>query len=481
MEISLLWPDVSYIEMIAQTEQANTLIEEKCEVLASGRSMLLEHLQKCSFRDKLSSLNICVPHINEAEYKELKTALEHLRNKFHGLKISWFLTDDGHKSQKIQQAMGKSSLLNINFHLLPRHNSDENKRIQIQYCIARAFFGKNTQTDVVFDTGQLKKAIKICVDERRPIQVPEYFKSRRPGIEGFSREMKKLKKRIHQVAPTTLNVLISGETGSGKEGAAFFIHDLSHRREKKFMAINCSLFTESALVSELFGHARGAFTGAEKQRDGRIKNLGGGTLFLDELPEMPPKGQAMLLRFLEDGLILPLGADEPIKIKSDIRIIAAGQPELLEKNVRKDLLYRIEGVRLEIPALRNMTGDMMSIVYNHNYKKTDLLGNQYPISQRHEVEDYFKKNLPLFQKYRWPGNIREFLKYVDRRIEIGCDEEVQILDEITLKMNNKENIQTQSNFYEDFKRIISKHRNSLPTAESLKWNYTTVRRGVNMS
>lgn len=471
MEIYLIWPDITYIHMLAKHAETKNLKLPENRIIESGKSSLLNQLLDIQNDAELKKINICVPYIAERRRQATEAAILDLKKRFPGLRISWFLVGGSYMSKMIMDKDGIFTKTKIDFFELAPVDVNEKTEIQVQYCLARAFLGKKTGSNVVFDTEFLRKAIKICQDENEIIKVPEYFRTHRPGMEGSSHVMKILKQRIFRYGPSLLNVLISGESGSGKEATAFFLHDLSPARENKFTAVNCSVFTEETLVSELFGHEAGAFTGASKKREGRIRKLNGGTLFLDELPEMPAKGQALLLRFLEDGEIMPLGADEPVKTKHRIRVIAAGQPDLLKKKVRKDLLYRLEGARIHVPPLREMKEDMLAIVDHYCYKKRTLSGEGLSPSERYKIKDFFSEHLALFQEHKWPGNIREFLLYINRRIEIGEEEEEEIINQIRseIRQGKKEG---RNSFSKEFETLIARHRNNLPSSEYLKCLYT---------
>jgi DNA-binding NtrC family response regulator len=186
------------------------------------------------------------------------------------------------------------------------------------------------------------------------------------AIVGSSPAMLKLLDRLSTVAESDAPVLVTGESGTGKELVARRIHARSARRAGPFVAVNCAAFPETLLEAELFGHERGAFTGAAKKRDGRFKAADGGTLLLDEIAEVPLPAQAKLLRVLQDGVVEPLGTNTPIKV--DVRIVSATHRDLkrriAEGSFREDLFYRLNGVGLHIPPLRERPGDLPLLV-NH--------------------------------------------------------------------------------------------------------------------
>jgi DNA-binding NtrC family response regulator len=184
------------------------------------------------------------------------------------------------------------------------------------------------------------------------------------GVRGDSPVMEGIFEVLRRVAPTNISVLIEGESGTGKELLARAIHDNSLRWDKPFRPVNCAGLTETLLESELFGHVKGAFTGAANDRKGLFEIADKGTLFLDEIGDMSPTSQAKLLRVIEDGVIIPVGSNKPIMV--DVRIISATNqnlPELIEqKKFRQDLYFRIKGVNVSLPALRNRAEDIPALV-----------------------------------------------------------------------------------------------------------------------
>ena len=217
--------------------------------------------------------------------------------------------------------------------------------------------------------------------------------------------MKQQIELAQQVAESMLTVLIEGESGTGKELIAKFIHQQSHRREKPFIIINCSALPETLLESELFGHVKGAFTGAIKDRAGRFEAADGGTVFLDEIGELPQTVQVKLLRFLQDREFERVGENLPRKV--DVRIIAATNRRLsdaLKEGIfREDLYYRLNAVRISPPPLRDRPEDVLLLLY-HFLKK---------FSQKSKIE-ISDEALKLLTAYRWPGNVREVENVIER-------------------------------------------------------------------
>lgn len=226
-----------------------------------------------------------------------------------------------------------------------------------------------------------------------------------------SEVMRQLMRMVDRVAPSNATVLILGESGTGKELIANAIHERSNRRSKPFVAINCGALRETLLESELFGHEKGAFTGAYSRKIGLAEVANGGTLFLDEIGELSPGIQSKLLRFLQEGEIYRVGGKDPIRV--DIRLISATNKELDKEvargNFREDLFYRINTIMIHSPPLRRRKEDIASLVEHFlSSNQTGLLNRGRQMS-----EDAMK----ILMRYDWPGNIRE-LQNVCERLQI---------------------------------------------------------------
>lgn len=227
---------------------------------------------------------------------------------------------------------------------------------------------------------------------------------------GVSRQMQEVFSLISQVAPTSASVLITGESGTGKELAARALHRLSPRASSAFVAINCAAMTETLIESELFGHEKGAYTGAVERHAGCFEQANNGTVFLDEIADMPVSTQAKLLRVLENRTVRRLGgkADLPV----DVRLITATNrvPEeaIRDKLLREDLYYRLDVFHLEMPPLRDRIEDIVpiaeAIIANLNNKHGCRVAGMHPAVVEH------------FQKYSWPGNVRELRNVLERAV-----------------------------------------------------------------
>ncbi len=234
------------------------------------------------------------------------------------------------------------------------------------------------------------------------------------GIMGDSPAMQRIFEILRRVAPTNISVLIEGPSGTGKELLARSIHANSRRRNKAFRPVNCAGLTETLLESELFGHVKGAFTGANTDRKGLFEIADEGTLFLDEIGDMPLTMQAKLLRVLEDGLVIPVGSNKPVSV--DVRIISATNHtlnELIGQNkFREDLYFRIKGVNVSLPALRERPEDIPLLVQHFLQEAADEIGSR--------VSGVTDAAMQVLTNHDWPGNIRQ-LKNVVRTMVVMCD------------------------------------------------------------
>jgi two-component system response regulator HydG len=230
------------------------------------------------------------------------------------------------------------------------------------------------------------------------------------GVIGTSPAMRKVIQTARQVAPSDIPVLITGESGTGKELIARAIHNNSRRRKSRLVAMNCAGFSPTILEDELFGHVRGAFTDARTDRPGRFEHANGGTLFLDEIGDMPQDMQAKLLRVLENGEVVRLGSNEPIRV--DVRLISATNRILdemvAEKKFREDLYFRIKGVTINIPPLRERREDIPLLIHYFMQNASERYGKQ--------LEGIEPEAQQVLMSYSWPGNVRQLKNVIENMV-----------------------------------------------------------------
>ena len=233
---------------------------------------------------------------------------------------------------------------------------------------------------------------------------------------GDSRAMRAVRELVTQVGPSEASVLIQGETGTGKELVAWSIHQASGRASGPFVPVNCGAIPAELLESELFGHEKGAFTGAIANRQGRFELAAGGTLFLDEIGDMPLDMQVKLLRVLQERTFERVGSTQTIQ--ANVRVVAATHQDLeslvAEKKFREDLYYRLDVFPIETPALRDRTADI-GLLINHQIAQLKAGGLSFT-----------DKAIAQLQKHTWPGNVRELMNLVERMSILHAGKEVDV-------------------------------------------------------
>jgi two-component system response regulator HydG len=271
------------------------------------------------------------------------------------------------------------------------------------------------------DIGQLRTLVAQAGQKASAAYARREQKSKTPkedfefeGVRGKDPAIEGIFEVLRRVAPTNISVLIEGHSGTGKELLARAIHNNSLRWNKPFRPVNCAGLTETLLESELFGHVKGAFTGAANDRKGLFEIADKGTLFLDEIGDMAPNSQAKLLRVIEDGIVMPVGSNKPTIV--DVRIISATNqnlPELIEeKKFRQDLYFRIKGVNIALPALRERAEDIPELVEYFLKEAAAEVGSK--------VTGITDAAQTVLSNYDWPGNIRQ-LRNCIRTMVVMCD------------------------------------------------------------
>ncbi|HEY5220020.1 MAG TPA: sigma-54 dependent transcriptional regulator, partial [Gemmatimonadaceae bacterium] len=238
------------------------------------------------------------------------------------------------------------------------------------------------------------------------------------GLVGESEPLREVLVKVQQMAPVTSTVLVEGESGTGKELVARALHRLSPRKNKAFIAVNLGALPETLLESELFGHEKGAFTGAAERRLGRFELADDGTLFLDEIGDIPPATQVKLLRVLEDGEVMRLGAAQPIRV--NVRVIAATNRPLREQveegSFRGDLFYRLNVLNIYLPPLRARKADIPYLVRQFI--------RQFSMEHGREFLGISADAMQLMVDYPWPGNVRELKNLVDSMVVLAPGREI---------------------------------------------------------
>jgi formate hydrogenlyase transcriptional activator len=244
-------------------------------------------------------------------------------------------------------------------------------------------------------------------------------------IVGSSQSLREVLSQVDKVAPTDSTVLILGETGTGKELIASAIHKRSRRSARAFIRVNCAAIPPSLIASELFGHEKGAFTGALQRRAGRFESADGGTIFLDEIGELSPETQLALLRVLQERELERVGSNQPVPV--DVRVVAATNRDLEAAvsagTFRQDLFYRLNVFPIRVPPLRERKTDIRLL--------TEYLVERYARRAGKTVTCVEKKTLDILEAYQWPGNVRELQNVIERAV-ILCDGDTLSVDETWL-------------------------------------------------
>lgn len=269
---------------------------------------------------------------------------------------------------------------------------------------------------------RLDEVRKVVTEALEKIRLKRENRQLREQIESYQGKVKivtqdaamqRLLEMARQVAPTDCNVLVTGESGTGKELFARYLHYHSVRSSGPFLAVNCGAFNEELLSNELFGHEKGAFTGAASDKKGLIETASGGTLFLDEITEMSPAMQVKLLRVIQEREVLRLGGTEPFKV--DVRFIAATNRDLQESmkngSFRQDLYFRLNVVNLHIPPLSQRKEDIPLLSYYHLKKFSTLM--------KKDVQEISPEAMALLKVYDFPGNVRELENIIERGVAIS--------------------------------------------------------------
>jgi len=271
----------------------------------------------------------------------------------------------------------------------------------------------------------------------------------RGKIVGESREMNQLFNKIEKVGPSDVTVLVQGESGSGKELVAKEIHKISSRKNRPMITMNCAALPETLIESELFGHEKGAFTGATERRLGKFELADKGTIFLDEIGDMSPNTQAKVLRVLQEQSFERLGGTETLRV--DVRLISATHKDLLkeikEGNFREDLYYRLKVVEILLPPLRNRREDIIILA--------EKFIQYFSEKHRKNVKSISNEAVKVFTRYSWPGNVRELQNVIESAVVMANVETLEISDFPGEISNSDSNLSFDYNLpFRDAKKIV---------------------------
>src|SRR5437764_908687 len=276
-----------------------------------------------------------------------------------------------------------------------------------------------------FAPEELLHAVARCAERHRLILENQELRARAgepyrlDQIIGDSLKIRELRQLIQTVAPTNATVLILGESGTGKELIAGALHTLSQRSASNYVRINCAAIPETLLESELFGHEKGAFTGALRQKDGRVEEADSGTIFLDEIGDMSRPLQAKLLRFLEDGTFTRVGGNQELRV--DVRLIAATNRDIIdairENQFREDLYHRLNVVQFRPPPLRERGQDVI-LLAEHFLR-------HFAASMNKPIKGISRLAQQKLLHHHWPGNVRELRNVIERAVILESEQEIQ--------------------------------------------------------
>ncbi|PKG41964.1 sigma-54-dependent transcriptional regulator [Psychroflexus sp. MES1-P1E] len=266
------------------------------------------------------------------------------------------------------------------------------------------------------DLNRLLNTVRIALDHTQLAQENKQLKkkvSKKFEMIGNSEELEQIKSMINKVAPTEARVLITGENGTGKELVAHWLHEKSERNKGPFIEVNCAAIPSELIESELFGHVKGAFTSANKDRAGKFEAANGGTIFLDEIGDMSLSAQAKVLRALQENRVQRVGSDKDIKV--DVRVVAATnkdlKDEIAEKRFREDLYHRLAVILIHVPSLNERRRDIPELIQHFTEKIAGEQGTK--------PKTFDDKAISILEQLDWTGNIRELRNVVERLIILG--------------------------------------------------------------
>ncbi len=367
----------------------------------------------------------------EAIFRSVEEGIITVDNKFHILalnerarKICDLPKDSGRKSFKSVKCCGRSECLDALKNTIKEKKSAKLYRLECNLaCRPHQIVTVNT-TPLVGSENEFYGALMVIKDETSVVNLEREIEGRYKFHNIISKDskMQKIYSLIGKLSSVPTTVLITGESGTGKELVAEALHYKGDRKDKPLVKVNCSALSENLIESELFGHVKGSFTGALKDKAGRFKMADRGTIFLDEIGDISPKVQLRLLRVLQEREFEPVGEGKPVKV--DVRVIAATNQNLLEKvdkgEFREDLYYRLKVVEIFLPPLRERRNDI-PLLAEHFIEKFNKKLNK-------NIKSLSRDVLEIFMNYRWPGNIRELLHTVEHSFILSSRSVITVKD-----------------------------------------------------
>lgn len=391
-------------------------------------------------------------------------ALEHIENNIVDLVLTDLKMPVMNGVELIKRIKEKYN--NLDIIVMTAFGSIESAVDSMKYGAIDYFVKSGEMKELVMKVDRLAKIYRL---ERRSNFLLENQNGTELFIESRNEEYLKLLEMCQRTADTGINILLLGESGVGKEVIANYIHRLSNRRQEPFVPVNCQVFPEGVIESELFGHEKGSFTGALDTRIGKFEQANHGTLFLDEIGDLPIVTQGKLLRAIESRRIERLGSNKTIDL--DVRFISATNKDLsqqiLEGDFREDLLYRINTLTLHIPSLRERREDIPALI-NFFIKKTEM-------DQKKKIRHVDDGVMNFLLKYDYPGNIRELKNIVERMIALSKAGIVTV-NEILMPISCVDENMSQDN---DYKKSLQNARSDFEKnfiEEALKNNNWNVSR-----
>jgi two-component system response regulator HydG len=360
--------------------------------------------------------------LSDSESKTLgKKPLEAVDSVLEGLqRITWISTDTFHPPI-VPRGFKKGE----NLAIFPIHHQNQSLGAML-VAFSEKCRGETKEMELLeLILNQTSGAIKRAVLQEEEIR---HLQSRIENITAFSGiigkdpKMQRIYKLIEDIAPTDTSVLIQGESGTGKELVANAIHHLSHRKDKPFVVVNCSAYPETLLESEIFGHEKGAFTGALRQKAGRFEQAHRGTVFLDEIGEISPSAQIKLLRMIQSQKFERLGGEQTLSV--DLRILAATNKDLLQEvkngSFREDLYYRLHVIPILLPPLRKRGNDIPLLIRHFL--------NRFSAEQGKDVQGFSPDAMRLLLDYSWPGNVRELENSIEHATVLAKGNQIEVSD-----------------------------------------------------